>query len=335
MSQQISSLHKHTFVELQCFIQSESSKSIRFKLPSPNDWKHNLQSILIRIPSKFKCLSNMHESQWMLSINNIIINKQDPVQFGELLTKQIPPAVIKIVQYNTNKQPAVNNSVHEQHFLRVNYKSLSMRWIPMNNNWDDNYNDLITQITNHFKIHSYRFFLQDIDECEIIDGNDLYAVWNLFIHITTVETEDIVSNNSVVDINIITEEILSEMKSLEIDFIEEKHDIFKMSWAKACNAISHEMWPKLASAVKSIVNDKNINEYDINNDCINKVITILKEERHLAVEERQYLCQLLKRGSRFNSQKHNYSEVIGNNKHTPRYINNGLTWCLLMDIFDV
>eukprot|EP01084_Bolivina_argentea_P256590 432054_1 len=82
---------------------------------------------------------------------------------------------------------------------------------------------------------------------------------------------------------------------------------FHMNWTYICNAIQHEMWPKLANAVRAIINNedetkhKKIDLNDLSQQCIDNVINILRNDRYLALEERQYLRSLIKRATTFNS----------------------------------
>ena len=84
----------------------------------------------------------------------------------------------------------------------------------------------------------------------------------------------------------------------------------KISWLNICNAIKHEMYPKLASAIRPIIREQNedkdnvdddenkntlkIGLYDIEEN-VEKVIEYLKTKRKLGVEERDYLKKLIKR----------------------------------------
>ncbi len=84
-----------------------------------------------------------------------------------------------------------------------------------------------------------------------------------------------------------------------------------MNWMKACNGISHELWSKLGSAVKAIINDKdkNIDPQKLNEENIETVIKILKEERHLAIEERHYLRSFYKEQLHLNQSQINHRNV--------------------------
>ena len=69
-----------------------------------------------------------------------------------------------------------------------------------------------------------------------------------------------------------------------------------MKWENIINCVSHEMWTKLASTIKSIIDDKenNINIYDEPNiKSINKILNILTTKRNLDKEPADYLKNLI------------------------------------------
>eukprot|EP01084_Bolivina_argentea_P019674 36590_1 len=273
--------HLHEFVELQCIDEFSKKQSVKLVLPSSNDWTLNLQSLLKRIPKKFKCLLDIDKSQWILTINNQIINKQDPIYFGKLLSEHIaPPAIIKIVQPQAVTKPVL--FVGDEYHLKINYKSSSMIWRPKieNPDWDSSYNDLIRKITTHFQIYNkINFKCYDNDDCEVMDGDDLEAVWDSLIAnknrkienvqiIELLNEQEEILNKSSRDINDVTDELLNDMKDnviLELQFAmnmnqtDSKQTNFEMDWTKACNGIDHEMWPKLSNTIRAIVNGKDTN----------------------------------------------------------------------------
>ncbi len=71
-----------------------------------------------------------------------------------------------------------------------------------------------------------------------------------------------------------------------------------MDWMKICECISHEMWPKLSSIIKSIIREKNIDNYQINNENIKNIIDSLRT-RTIQIEPIQYLQKLIKRAIDF------------------------------------
>eukprot|EP01084_Bolivina_argentea_P019827 36867_1 len=370
-------LYIHRFVELQCLIESSTKLSAKIKLPSQIDWKLNLHSILKRIQNKFECLSNMDKSHWLLTTNNIIINKEDPIKFGKLMSTQIPPPAI--IQITKTKPRSVHHyKTHPNSVFKINYKASFLQWMPKSYingvyDWHYNYKNLVNKISIHFQLHEKSFQLHDDEKCEINDGDDLYAIWNLMFNennnisipimleitpssIHNYHRKTHSSDIEINDINDITNQLINDMELQEINSLkcvldkgEQKYDKlisknttanyvqasdFVMDWGKICNGIRHEMWPKLASAVRAIINNKKtkVEQNDLSNDCIDKVINILKQERHLAVEERQYLRRTLQRASHF-------VPISANNKETQNNMElfkdeTGLGVLMLMDIFD-
>ena len=85
---------------------------------------------------------------------------------------------------------------------------------------------------------------------------------------------------------------------------------FKMSWSHIINCVKHEMYPKLASTIQSIIDRQNSNQstktkklqtelYDINTTSIRKLLNYLKTKRKLPIEEVKYLTNLIKRAQSF------------------------------------
>ena len=104
--------------------------------------------------------------------------------------------------------------------------------------------------------------------------------------------------------DIYSAEELNEIEAI----VNEKH---LQTWFNICNAIKHEMYPKLASAIRPIISDQNddgksdnhadqnreqlkIALHDIKGN-VNKVIEYLKTKRKLGAEERAYLKRLCQR----------------------------------------
>ena len=109
------------------------------------------------------------------------------------------------------------------------------------------------------------------------------------------------------------EDVFSATDLNEIEQVFNKKET-KLSWLHICNAIKHEMYPKLASAIRPIIQDQKHDEdssddedtlkiglYDIQQN-VNKVIEYLKTKRKLAVEERDYLKRLIERAVTNNNQ---------------------------------
>lgn len=82
---------------------------------------------------------------------------------------------------------------------------------------------------------------------------------------------------------------------------------FKMNWILICEGLKHEMYPKLSNTIRSMViteeeksnNHNKIYLHDIDTNNINKVINYLKKQRKLAIEERIYLRNFIKRAMQF------------------------------------
>eukprot|EP01084_Bolivina_argentea_P123314 218534_1 len=305
----------------------------------------------------------MDRSQWLLTINNEIINEKDPIKFGELLSKKIsPPAIIQIIKLPPQQQKTIRNeNVNNECHLKINYTLTSMRWKPNteNKDWNIYYDDLINTITKHFQINQFDFKLQDSNHCEILDGDDLNAVWNATINnkksslgeiqiipVINISNEQKQANSA--DINDITDEMINDMQLEEITSLQSTINHFDkqtnhqlnqstqfMDWERVCNGINHELWPKIANAVRAIINDKDkpIDKYDFSKDCIDKVMDILKKERYLPNEERQYLRRVLQRAIAF-------TQITNEQRQRQEMMNSDVTkkavqTLLLMDIFDV
>eukprot|EP01084_Bolivina_argentea_P214726 364516_1 len=323
----MSANYTHDILKLKYQIDSDTNEVVKIRLPSQEDWVINLQSILRRIPTKFRSLQHINESQWVLYLNDTLINKQDPSQFHIMLSNTPPIAVLQIVQLPHKKQESTSKNTHNID-LKINYKSSSMLWSVVNDNWKDNYNDLVQKVKSYFHHHlnaNNDFKLQDNDQCEITDVDDLIAVCK------PVDNEN---TQQIVDLHLIIQPKI-EIKSADHDY---KKTEFEMNWSKACNGISHEMWPKLSSAVKAIIdhtkNNIELQKIDVPN--IDKVINILAEKRFLAVEERTYLRLFLARAALFKPNTNTY-QTQKNQVYTKDIYSKkrNVSDDLLLDIFDV
>eukprot|EP01084_Bolivina_argentea_P262891 444770_1 len=84
--------------------------------------------------------------------------------------------------------------------------------------------------------------------------NDLQE---LFIDNRNKETENIEASSKI---------LISDEKKQETETFDDINlcsQNFRMDWMKICECVSHEMWPKLSSIIKSIIRDKNININEI------------------------------------------------------------------------
>ena len=101
------------------------------------------------------------------------------------------------------------------------------------------------------------------------------------------------------------------MVTAERDTMQDRE--FKMSWVNICNCIQHEMYPELASIVRSFINsigheieekkhdeqDSTIGLYDIDAKSENILMEFLKSKRNVPIEERDYLSKLIQRARSF------------------------------------
>eukprot|EP01083_Nonionella_stella_P099628 280123_1 len=252
--------YKHHAVELKC---NSTDSSITIPLPSSFDNQPLINIVTNAIRNEFKLFSNLKDSDWLLTINDTIINKHDVVQFDELLTSKIPPPAIVYAWI----KPSI---VHE--------------WIIKNRTHS---NSLINEIIDDMTVQELRSLKQLISNCS-------------------------------------------------------SHHDFKMSWNHLTACIKHEMWPKLASVVKAMVanDDEKQNDvidiYDLSDECVSKVMNILKKKRHLPREECGYLKGLIHRAKNFEPYQYHPNEE-GNNVSTNDSNDHNEVLCkaLCMDIFDV
>eukprot|EP01084_Bolivina_argentea_P171569 297238_1 len=83
------------FIELHCAFESATQKTVRLKLPSLSDSTLNLYSIYERAPTKFPALTNVPPTDWLLSIKDNIIHKNDSVKFKDLISTTTIITIIK------------------------------------------------------------------------------------------------------------------------------------------------------------------------------------------------------------------------------------------------
>eukprot|EP01083_Nonionella_stella_P126616 383325_1 len=105
------------------------------------------------------------------------------------------------------------------------------------------------------------------------------------------------------DINKETEDILetfdeSEMKELYTQVLQSNEEILVMDWNKIIECVKHEMWPKLGSIIKGILNSKQTNG-EIKKEDIQMVMDGLKV-KHLAAESINYFQKLVERAMHSN-----------------------------------
>ena len=95
----------------------------------------------------------------------------------------------------------------------------------------------------------------------------------------------------------------------DLDEIESAIDIqFKLNWMHVANCVHHEMYPKLSSAIRSIIKQENqhFELHNLEDQAIKKMLRFLKTQRNLGIEERNYLSNLVIRTRAFTPlTKHN------------------------------
>eukprot|EP01084_Bolivina_argentea_P308635 533733_1 len=123
----------------------------------------------------------------------------------------------------------------------------------------------------------------------------------------------------------------------------------KITWFNIANCVNHEMYPKLGSAIRAIVNKSDINNgggddakiglYDLESKHIKIMTAILKEKRNLGVEERNYLKKLIERALDFFSTgdgEKRYNAFNGSVHSTDFDVKvKSLNRTVIQDIFDV
>eukprot|EP01083_Nonionella_stella_P054922 144942_1 len=277
--------YKHVFVEVKCSFLS-TDDSIRIQLLS-EDWESNLNCILSTIQNTFQSLNTMEEFEWLFVSNGIIVHKHDALQFGDILSTQIPsPAVLEI----------------------VTLKTLVNCWLQTKSEAPSPRNDNILGL--------------------------LSPLVSLKHSICSTESPFSFLERRFVDMSVMS---MQELQLLEEPNSPEPPD-FNLSWDHVVECIKQEMWPKLASVIKALLNRKNeqgnqmIEINDLSDECIDHIVNILKKNKRLPSEECEYLKRLILRATHFdpNESHYNVKEVteLG-------YYNDGLSQSLLMDIYDV
>eukprot|EP01083_Nonionella_stella_P286784 976123_1 len=128
--------------------------------------------------------------------------------------------------------------------------------------------------------------------------------------------------------------------------IDLRHDDFKLNWNHLVSCIRHEMWPILASVIKGMLDNNNDEEaqkanpridiHDLSDECMDKVIDMLKRKRRLPSEECRYLRQLMIRAKGFDPHYLNLKKDHNDmDMNSIDYHKKGLSKCLLMDIYGI
>eukprot|EP01083_Nonionella_stella_P286785 976124_1 len=155
------------------------------------------------------------------------------------------------------------------------------------------------------------------------------------------------------DINETTNEIINDMSTQEIHSLKHAistiptHDDFKLNWNHLVQCIRHEMWPVLASVIKGMLDNSNnqnneekdnelIDIHDLSEECMNKVIDMLKKKRRLPAEECHYLRHLMIRAKGFDPRHLSpLKDENGMDMDAIDYHKKGLTKSLLRDVFAI
>lgn len=91
--------HIHKFVKLRCILDSADQKEKKIKLRPPlDDWNQNLPFLVDKVKAKFKCLHEMKEDEWTLSVGGVIVDKSDSSKFKEVISKIAPIPIIDVVR---------------------------------------------------------------------------------------------------------------------------------------------------------------------------------------------------------------------------------------------
>eukprot|EP01083_Nonionella_stella_P218324 783010_1 len=155
-------------VEPQCTIEA-SSKPVKMKLPTPNDWNKNVGAILKKIRTKFKSLAGKDE-EWIMTVNDEFLDKNDVAQFAKILSSVKPPAKgpipIKIIP--TPKKEVVIKFNVEYKSQAETILSLNMNLTTEEKDWNDNYIILKKEIESKFpSLKGKDYETQDEDECDL------------------------------------------------------------------------------------------------------------------------------------------------------------------------
>eukprot|EP01084_Bolivina_argentea_P114743 204231_1 len=358
------------------------SKQINVSLSS--DWSKSLKSILSQIPETFQFLKSVNESQWALSVNNTIIEKDDPNTFGKIMSTLSTTPIIEIVSINNQPQNKHHMGVHTI-IVHYNKKRFNYSIINNTNDWNNfTYLQLKEAVKKQFNVNTSFNLYQNTktNKVYVNDINDVKSACDqndeIHFFVETLEPEYKNSNNIDLDANQETERMLSSFNEYELNDLKEtlddnksirsnhsllarmqnkqkvispihdkQFDNFQMSWNHVSQCVAHEMWPKLASAIKGIVNNADetqhpmIDAYDLSDKNTDNIINILKSERQLAIEEREYLKKLVKRAREFSPNIPLQNNIHMFNIDKPLVSidfdikRKGINASLLMDIFDV
>eukprot|EP01084_Bolivina_argentea_P184865 318833_1 len=168
--------YSHKVLTIKLCIENETvtKRQMNIKNPASDDWDTNLTSLLSKITKKFKFLSEMDESEWMISINGITIHKSNSQQLKQVLSSIAPVPVVEIIK--TEKvEDCYHIIIHYQH-QNFDYKITEHQ-----DDWNEQlYQDLQTLIRKKFNINSALQLYENIDgnEVDIDDTDDILDSFN-------------------------------------------------------------------------------------------------------------------------------------------------------------
>eukprot|EP01084_Bolivina_argentea_P200532 342903_1 len=206
-------------------------------------------------------------------------------------------------------------------------------------------NEINATINKHLTISSaVNELTQKLPFSEEMYDNMIMSNYNKMVNELTKHDQNIKWFHSNDDINKQTDDIISSFNEDELSQMKQimqsdkTNDQIKfyMNWDHICNAIQHEMWPKLANIVRAVINNADESKHKILD--IHDVIKILRNERYLAIEERQYLTALVERAKAFDFRHNvNYTKEQETSDLIKHFSSEtkGLNKSLLQDVFDV
>ena len=98
------------------------------------------------------------------------------------------------------------------------------------------------------------------------------------------------------------EDVLSPFGASDLDEIDAVMN--QRSWSNIANCVKHEMYPKLGSTIQSIVDRDANGLYNVVDDkSTDQMMETLKNDRHLAAEERVYIRKLIQRAMERDDEK--------------------------------
>eukprot|EP01084_Bolivina_argentea_P051995 95548_1 len=199
----------HSIVILKCCFNLDQvqKNDVKIKIKARENVS-NLQSILSRIPVKFKFIAGKKDNEWTISIDDgVNIDKKDDEGFDKLLASKQPIITIKIIECVKTKK------------FKIEYKGSSFEWVPPSTTtenekeWNDNFEALKSILAKKYQLDSKSIEIEDEDQCSIDCGDDLSAAWN--------ESENVcvlrVAGDAQTDVNVFVDIIIADMPSNDIE----------------------------------------------------------------------------------------------------------------------